>query len=528
MLPAAEERPILRRIHISALALCAVFLPWSTAFLSMAQMLLAVNWIATGIVEKDASARWRAAFTTRAGIIFLSFLLLHGLGLLWTENMSWGVDLCRILLPVLVFGAVLSGTRPLNEAERRTILLLGAWSAVASALFGMLFSGASDGDYRGLSMFISHIRLALLLCFAVFTFLYYLPSAIWLRIAHLVAVAASLLVLSRLESLQGFLILGLIATVMLWRWSKRISRTRRVILRALIIALPAIGLVSAMKLLESRSRPIPKGIIADRERSAGGELYYHDTTNTQTENGTHVWTYIAWDELRRAWNQRSPRTLDDADDKGHPLWSTCVRYLASKGEHKDSVSVMALSDEEVHAIEHGRTNVLAAQRGPIRSRIEEVLFELDLYRDKGIANGHSVAMRLEFLKAGWSIARTNWLVGVGTGDTQEAFDAYYEMSASALEPRWRLRAHNEYLTLWISFGVFGMIWALFSWWWPAYARGVWRDPLFIAWAITFGISCLTDDTTETQAGATFFAFYYAVLVLAVPIRVIPPATRAHG
>ena len=64
----------------------------------------------------------------------------------------------------------------------------------------------------------------------------------------------------------------------------------------------------------------------------------------------------------------------------------------------------------------------------------------------------------------------------------------------------------------MTFGVFGLVWCLFAWWWPAYTLGAWRDPLFIAWAVVFGISCLTDDTVETQAGATFFGLYYALLV----------------
>jgi O-antigen ligase len=85
-----------------------------------------------------------------------------------------------------------------------------------------------------------------------------------------------------------------------------------------------------------------------------------------------------------------------------------------------------------------------------------------------------------------------------------------------LAREWWHRAHNEYLTLWISFGLFGLAFALFTWWWPAYALGAWRDPLFVAWAVIFGISCLTDDTVETQAGATFFALYYALLVFAAP------------
>ncbi|MFN3875964.1 MAG: O-antigen ligase family protein, partial [Flavobacteriales bacterium] len=249
---------------------------------------------------------------------------------------------------------------------------------------------------------------------------------------------------------------------------------------------------------------------------AGGAPYYHDTVSTQTENGHHVWTYLAWDELRRAWRLRSARTLDDPDDRGHPLWATAVRYLASKGMRKDSAAVMALSDEDIRAIERGEPNALRRGQGMLRARADEVLFELQQYFATGDASGHSVAMRIEFLKAGWAIAKANWLVGVGTGDTQLAFDAHYAATGSRLAPQWRLRAHNQYLTLWISLGIIGLGWSLFAWWWPAHRLGAWRQPLFVCWAIAFGISCLTDDTVETQAGATFFALYYALFVFAAP------------
>jgi O-antigen ligase len=131
-------------------------------------------------------------------------------------------------------------------------------------------------------------------------------------------------------------------------------------------------------------------------------------------------------------------------------------------------------------------------------------------------------MRLEYLKVGWAIAKANWPYGVGTGDTQRAFMQEYERSGSSLSLEWRHRAHNEYLTLWITFGVFGLAWSLFCWCWPVWRTGAWRHAHFIAWAIIFGISCLTDDTIETQAGATFFGLYYALFVFAAP-RVITAA-----
>lgn len=501
-------------VHVAALALCAVLMPWSTAFLSMSQMLLAANWMAAGLAKGDARRRWRSALTSAPSLAFLSFLALHGIGLLWTQDLGWGLDLCRILLPVLVFGVVLAGSEPLSRPELQLVLRLGAWSAIACGLFGLLFSGAREGDYRGISMFISHIRLALLLCMAVAVLLWSWPRAAWQRAAHVVGASLSLHLLARLGSIQGFVILALMATALAWRWAGRSAGLRRWGTRSVLAVLWAAPLVFLQHAWTSTSKPVPRGLITLMERTAGGEPYHHDTLSTQTENGTHVWTYMAWGELDRTWNLRSGRRLDSTDALGHPMLSTVARYLSSKGLRKDSVGVMMLSEADVKAIEQGIPSAVLSQRGGMRARLDEVLFELDQYRSTGRADGHSVAMRIEFLRAGWAIAKANWLTGVGTGDTQRAFDAHYESARSALAPQWRLRAHNQYLTLLISFGLPGLLWALLSWWWPAWRLGAWRDPLFIAWAIAFGISCMADDTIETQAGATFFAFHYALLVFA--------------
>lgn len=507
-----------RTVHVTALVLCAVFLPWSTAFLSMAQMLLAANWLAQGVVERSLAQRFRTGFASPPAFVFISFFLLHLAGLLWTEDMAWGLDLCRILFPIAVFTPILASSQPLSSPEWRSVLLWGAWSAIACGVFGVVFSGAGPDDYRGLSMFISHIRLALLLCMSVFVLVAFRSESRWVNVCQWAGAVVALYLINRLGSIQGFFIVGLSGAWYLWRWVAGVSNALRWSVRGTLVLVPLLLLLGCIRAIGERHVPLPAGLGSKVERTAGGEVYYHDTTNTQTENGTHVWTYLAWGELRRTWTTRSARTLDDADDKGHPLWSTAVRYLASKGVRKDSVSIMALSDTEVRAIEQGTTNVLSGRRGKLRERLEEVLFELDIYRSSGMANGHSVAMRIEFQRAGWAIARTNWLHGVGTGDTQRAFDAYYTASRSMLEPQWRLRAHNEYLTLWISFGLFGLLWSLFTWYWPARVVRAWQDPIFVAWAITFMVSCFTDDTIETQAGATFFVLYYTLFVFAAPME----------
>ena len=82
------------------------------------------------------------------------------------------------------------------------------------------------------------------------------------------------------------------------------------------------------------------------------------------------------------------------------------------------------------------------------------------------------------------------------------------------------RAHNEYLTLLISFGILGLFWSLFSWTWPAWRMGAFKRPLFVCWAIIFTASCFSEDTIETQMGATFFAYFYTLLVFAYPAAAV--------
>lgn len=523
-------RDVFRTTHVCGLVLCAIMLPWSKALLSMAQLLLVVNWLAEGVARKDLRHRFRQAFTQAPSLVFISFLLLHVIGLVWTSDLKWGTDLVRILLPVLAFGVVLSASPKLTGEELRTVLLAGAWSAVASAGSSILLSTPGITDHRTLSRFISHIRLSLLLCMAVVVLLHYLRGPWWTKALHLLGIAAAAYALDRLESIQALAILALIASTVLWRWSARWHTAPRTALRLLLIVVPLVTLTMLAHLLEQHTRlPVPEES-GQGSFTTGGEPYTFDAFNPQQESGRHVWAWVAWDEADKAWDTRCDRPLDGEDDRGEALRGTLARYMTSLGLRKDSAGVMALSDADIRAVLAGSTNAHRTGHDGLHERLEDLLQELAQYRMMGRANGHSLAMRLEFLRTGLSIAKAHWVTGVGTGDTQQAFDQAYEQTGSLLDTRWRLRAHDQYLTWVISFGVFGAAWLLFSIWWPAWRSGAWRNGLFIAWAITFGVSCFSDDTLETQAGATFFALYYTLFVFAAP-RIneeAPPTGQAHA
>jgi hypothetical protein len=507
-----------RKVHVGSLVLCIVFLPWSTAFLSIAQMLMVANWLAEGIVKGSLAQRARQAFHTGPALVFLSLLGIHFIGLLWTsaEGIPWGLDLIRILFPILTFGVVLSSTPRLNAAELRSILLWGAWSVVASTVVCWVQPNDGTLDYRAHSIFTSHIRLSLMLCFAIAVFVYHMPRPWWGILAHIVAIIWTLYFLNALGSIQSVVILGVLVVLALWLRSEHVARPLRIMVRTALLLLPIVAFVFLLQfLLQPQALPVPESSGLG-SYTPSGEPYTFDATNPQQENGHLVWTWIAWNEVERTWAKRSTWPLDSSDAQGRSLRGTLVRYMTSLQLRKDSAGIMALSEADIRAIEQGRHNAVADQVPTLRRRVDELLYELGQYRAYARAEGHSLTMRWEFWRTGWAIAKANWVMGVGTGDTQLAFDAAYDSMGSSLDQRWRLRAHQQFLTLFISFGVIGLLWCLFAFWWPAWRLGAWQRPLFVAWAIIFSISCLTEDTIETQVGATFFALCYTLFVFAAP------------
>lgn len=513
-----KPSPVFRYVHLGALALAAIALPWSEFLLSNALIILLANWIWEGAAQRDLGGRFRRAFTDPACAVWLSFFGLHLLGLLWTTDLEWGVDLCRILLPIPILGLVLGSSPRLSAAELRYLLLLGAWSVVGSTLacIALRYEALGTGDYRALSPFISHIRLGLMLCFSAATFVHHWPARPLFRAAHIVALLWIVTFLVLLSSITG-LIIG--AVLMILALLRHLPRRRPVFRVAVVVGL-VLATIVLYRVVSPGPGPVTDAAIdhldALEANSAGGEPYYHDRERPQLENGHYVWVNIADGELERGWNARSRIPFRSKDANGLPIRTALVRYLSSMGLRKDSVALAHLTAEDVERIEAGITSIRTGRVSPLQSRWEQVVYEWNTYRSTGSTSGHSITMRMVFQHTGLSIAKRNLLFGVGTGDTQQAFNEAYANEHSTLEARWRLRAHDQYLTWCISFGLLGLLWCLFAWSWPAWRMQAAHHPLFLAWAIIAGLSCLTEDTLETQMGATFAALYYALFVFAAP------------
>jgi len=70
-----------------------------------------------------------------------------------------------------------------------------------------------------------------------------------------------------------------------------------------------------------------------------------------------------------------------------------------------------------------------------------------------------------------------------------------------------LRAHDQYLEITVGFGLVGLAWFLLSIFYPGIkTKKIFTYFYFIFWLI-FMLSLFTEDTLETEAGATFYAFF---------------------
>jgi hypothetical protein len=250
-----------------------------------------------------------------------------------------------------------------------------------------------------------------------------------------------------------------------------------------------------------------------RQLTLSGRAYTHYPEETLMENGYLVWVNVCEEELRQGWNRRSLKAYDGADAAGNELRMTLVRYITAKGMPKDSAAVATLSDSDIFNIEQGYANPLYARKGSPMARAYEIAWEIDRAAGGANPSGHSLTQRPEFYRAAAGIISKHPWTGVGTGDLARAFSDEYASISSPLKPEYRLRAHNQYLTFGVTFGIPGMILAVALLLIPWLMSGGRFSYLFLVFMTVILISMFNDDTFSSFTGAAFFSYFYTLLIV---------------
>lgn len=503
-------------IFVFSLIILVIGMPLSKFLMSLSQIILIANWILEGNIKNKLSS----FFKNKAALALSSLLLLHFLGLLYTSDFNYAFKDIRIKLPLLILPLVLSTSQHLTLKIKDLVLNVFILSVITGTIIStlILFNVINRPilDTRSASIFISHIRFALLICVAIFSCIYFVrkTTAIKIKVVYSVIVCWFVIFLILMESITG--ISALIAAGFVFLLYKIMMLKKPVfkyLLLSFFLFIIGGGSYALYKIVSRETKKDELNVAALEKYTALGNPYHHETPeNGLTENGHYIWIYYAEDELKEAWNKRSNIDFFWKDLKGNVLRFTLVRYLTSKNLRKDAEGLSKLSDKEIRAIERGVSNVNYLGTTSLKGRLKEIKWEIQTYLETGEASGHSATQRFEAWKMAAGIISENSLFGVGTGDIQTAFDEQYEKTNSTLDKKSRIRSHNQYLSITVAFGLFGLAWFLFSLIYPVVKLNHYSDFLYMAFFIVALFSFVTEDTLETQAGVTFFAYLNSFLL----------------
>ena len=535
----ASIRPYINQAYLLGLLMVAVGLTLSPFLMGMSQFWLALVWLVdaltppfkgAGGIKTKLSRFWH----NKAAVLLVAFYLMHVVGLLWTSDFEYALKDLRVKLPILVMPFVLSSMLPLDRKRFDFVMLVYVLSVFIATLFSSVSYWRHDyEDVREISHFISHIRFCLNIVFSMAVIGYYIfkmrvprehgvPAFgvkvavnqflmwfIWLWLAYQIYI---------FESLTGYVILAAVVLVSavyaFLRWQK--AWGWRIAIAALLVAVVVTSTLVVWHEMKPLLKVEPVDFATLEKKTAQGNDYWHDTIHNPVEDGKYVGLYYCRKELQEAWQQRSALPLNDS--AGVMLEPTLARYLTSKGLRKDAQGVMALTDEDIHNIEQGVANYNNWQHPGLRARLSSTLFEYGLYRKYNNPNGGSLSQRVEFTRASLHLIGQHPWFGVGTGDVPQAFSQAYDEIHSPLQEEYRFRAHNQYLAIAVAFGLVGLAFFLFVLFYPWFASRKNHTYLYLVFFCIMLLSMFPEDTLETQAGATLFAFFLALLLFAKPQR----------
>lgn len=487
------------KVHLFSIILVVVGLSYSKIFMSMGTFIMFINWL----ISKDLKSKWSLLFTNKIFILAFALYLFHVVGLLWTTNFDFGLhDLKqKLTLPLLLIPLL---STEIFEKDKKIVESLFIAGVVSSSIINFSvyhhwIGNKEVNDIREMSLFGSHIRFSMMIVLAIVITMEHLRNVSRSSIKALLLVVIFWLLIYTYYSqvLTGYL--SIIGCVLVYLFAKKYPFKKGIIIS--IIGL--IGLMSfyTFNFLEEKEAYIdPSG---NHQFTKEGNPYIKDTIFSKYISISSKCIKVCDKELKREWEKQSKLDYFGKDKTDQLLRITLIRYLNSRNLSKDALGFSHLSKKEIQAIENGVASYHETIGG-IYSRFYGLKFQIQNNKDP---NGHSILERLEYWQTGLLILKENWILGVGTGDIEDAFKKKYQETNSLLKEENRLRTHNMYLSFWISLGTIGFItFSLLIY----FIFRHFMDSIHLiglCFITIFVLSFFIEDTLETQLGITFFSVF---------------------
>jgi hypothetical protein len=506
-------------VYVISIASLGACLPLSIFGISFSLIVLISNWV----LEADFKSKFSQLVKCKSVWLVLSILLLYIIGLLYTEDINYGIKRIKVLLILMTVNLVLGTMKPLSKKELKFIFQV----FLAAVFFASLISvgnycgifGHKIEDIREISMFIYNSYFSLMINFSIILTLYYFilfefqnKSLSELIIYVFLCIWFTFFIFF-LRSFLGITVFFIVIPVFLL---VLISKIQFRFFRILFYSLTGIIIFSFVTLLIFsilRYYKVDKTeLINLQPYTINGNLYHHNPYSRQIENGHYVWIYICEKELRQEWNKISLYHYDSLDNKGQQIKHTIIRYLASKGLKKDSAGIHQLTSEDIGLIEKGYANYIFRENYGIYQRIYQIIWEIDMYFKTGATYSHSVAQRIAFFKQAVKILKRNFIIGVGTGDIRDEMIKQSISDNIQFQKDWLGKPHNQLLSFSVSFGIIGFCWVMLALILPVFFNKKQKFLLLNMFLLLYFISMFSVDTFDYHVGIAFFAFFYCIFL----------------
>ena len=171
-----KYRSISHHVYFWLLTLLAVSLPFSPFLISLSQILLILNWALSG----DWKEKGKKIMQHKSVFIFISLFLIHLLWLPMAKDMHFALEDIKIKLPLLILPLIIASSEVLEPEKVRLMLRFFIGSVVCVTFFSIAvyygFTSYIVTDIRDISVFISHIRLSILIVICILTILHWIKS----------------------------------------------------------------------------------------------------------------------------------------------------------------------------------------------------------------------------------------------------------------------------------------------------------------------------------------------------------------
>lgn len=467
---------------------------------------MSIFWIVGAyLVDPRWHLKWQLLKTNKYKLLASSTIfIITLLGILYSAPTHYALQDLRHKLPLLLIPFVLAQTTAINYRMVKTILhffVVANLIAILICLVNVVLKHVQEP--RSISIFISHIRFSLFICFcvAICTYYYFKNKRYKLYYASAVVVFIAFLVF--LQSLTGIVIIamlvggGALYLAVVHRQIKWLVASALTLATLVSVLINKVNTINAGFYYQPNAAPtMPKTTVFNHG--------YHTTNfGGMYENGASIDSCVNLDELKKYWLLRTGSdSLFSLQSRAKAKHYTVLRFLASKHLTKDARGVLALSNAEIASINRGVANYLYQNKLNPLGRLYELLYEYNNYKMGFTPNGHSVVMRLYFVRTAWYMFTQHKLIGVGTGNIETATRQMYQaLQVPLAEKNW-FHAHNQLLTFLATFGIIGLSCIVLGWMYIAKQIG--NNKLFIAFALIIMLSFLNEDTLETQAGVGFY------------------------